>query len=530
MQARNLVAQALGLLTALAIGTGCSSEGSPDMGATGAWAPVPTGVANGVAPTNVPAGQGNVPAGQGVVGPGVAATAPVQVGADATATAGMIGVQPPAAPGFDPGVGSAQTLPTQGAGALGIPCDVAAIVSERCALCHDASPKFSAPMPLMTVADFTAMAPVTAMETVAAVATARIHATETARLMPPPGTVEPLSVEQLATLSAWLEGGAQGSPEACSVVAPESPATAGGEPASGEGVPAPVDGVTVQPYQGWKEGTECYEFRAHNTGSDRPYDVGLAIDRYVGFTFTPPWQGKRWVRSFRTLVDNAQVLHHWLWYDQNSPVVDGALVPQSGAHPGASLMYGWAPGGSDMYYAPEVGPEMSGSSGYLMEVHYNSTDAGAADNSGVEICVTDTEPAHPVTRAWLGSDAISGLSATGTCKPSGNERIHIIAGTPHMHLKGKHMRVVVNRAAGGQEVVHDADFSFENQRDYPVDLWIEPGDSITTTCTFSSPATFGTGTNQEMCYWFAQHYPAGALTDAGLLGKALHGPNSCLGL
>jgi hypothetical protein len=33
-----------------------------------------------------------------------------------------------------------------------------------------------------------------------------------------------------------------------------------------------------------------------------------------------------------------------------------------------------------------------------------------------------------------------------------------------------------------------------------------------------------------MCYWFALAYPAGALSDGGLVGSLAHGDNACLGL
>jgi hypothetical protein len=32
-----------------------------------------------------------------------------------------------------------------------------------------------------------------------------------------------------------------------------------------------------------------------------------------------------------------------------------------------------------------------------------------------------------------------------------------------------------------------------------------------------------------MCYWFAMHYPAGALTVNRIFGSLLHGANTCLG-
>ena len=173
---------------------------------------------------------------------------------------------------------------------------------------------------------------------------------------------------------------------------------------------------------------------------------------------------------------------------------------------------------------------MSAAKNYLLEIHYNSSNASAQDASGVEVCVTAEPPKNKTILSWLGTDAISSTSATATCDPASNERIHIIAGTPHMHLKGTHMKVVINRKNGMKEIAHDEPFGFENQRVYPEDIWIEPGDTITITCTYNAPATFGPGTNQEMCYWFAMHYPPLALADGAPLGNVIHGPNTCLGL
>jgi hypothetical protein len=417
-----------------------------------------------------------------------------------------------------------QGMPTQEVpAALSVPCDVAAVVSEKCTLCHAATPKFNAPMPLMTLSDFQATAPVTATQHVYEVAATRVTA-EGAAKMPPPATVDPLSDTQLDVLSSWLNAGAQGASDGCAI-------TEAGDDSDETLAPMPMtSGVSTEPYEGWDDDVECYPFVANDGSKTAPYPVGTAVDEYVGFELMPPWQGTRYVRAYRAIVDNDQALHHYLLFAQGGPVVDGRVSPSSGAHPDGELMAGWAPGGNDLYFTPDVGAEMSGDSGYVLEIHYNSSDPNALDASGLEVCVTETRPEHLVTRSWLGTDRISGTSATGSCSPRANERIHIVLGTPHMHLKGKHMTVVVHRAGGMDDIVHDEDFAFENQRDYPEDLWLEPGDSIETTCEYSSPASFGAGTNQEMCYWFALHYPAGALTDGGFLGTALHGPNSCLGM
>jgi hypothetical protein len=379
-------------------------------------------------------------------------------------------------------------------------------------------------MSLTSAEAFSAMAPISSSQPVHEAASRRINAPGAAR-MPPPGTVEALDATELATLTAWLEGGARPALEGgCAISDGVLPGT------DAELIPRPtVTGTVLTPYEGWDDGVECYPFTAFQSGNkDTPFRVGTAVDRYLGFGFSPPWQGTRYVRAFRTIIDNADVLHHWIFFEDPS-ARDATANEIIGAHPGGAMMHGWAPGGGDLYFTPDLGMRMDSGSTYLLEVHYNSNDPSAVDASGVEICVTEEAPANESIISWLGTDAISGTSSSGTCAPTAREPIRIVGGTPHMHLKGTHMKVVIERAGGGQEVVHDEPFSFENQRSYDEDITIMPGDRITTTCTFNSPATFGRGTNQEMCYWFAMAYPAGSLTDGGLIGALTHGANSCLG-
>jgi Copper type II ascorbate-dependent monooxygenase, C-terminal domain len=417
--------------------------------------------------------------------------------------------------------------PAPEAGVAAVPCEVASIISQKCALCHGATPKFNAPMRLMSVADFQGQSPVTKGQPVYRVAAVRVDPPNSAQLMPPPGTVTPLTAAERSTLVQWLAGGAQGSANGCAVSEPPPVGADAGTPMG----PAPKSGVSIMPYQGWDKDVQCYKFLAHDGSKRGKYAVGIALDSYTSFSLMPPWQGARYVRAFRAVIDNEQALHHFLLFNAGGPVSDGSIAVGLPVHPTGELLQGWAPGGSDLYFSPDIGTEMLGSNGYTLEMHYNSSDFSAADASGVEICVTPNKPTNVITRSWLGTDAILGsTSASGTCTPSSGERIHIVLGTPHMHLTGRHMKVVVNRRSGMQEVVHDEAFAFENQRDYPEDIWLEPGESISTTCTFSAPAVFGQGTSQEMCYWFAMHYPAGALTDYGLVAGALHGANTCLGI
>jgi hypothetical protein len=73
------------------------------------------------------------------------------------------------------------------------------------------------------------------------------------------------------------------------------------------------------------------------------------------------------------------------------------------------------------------------------------------------------------------------------------------------------------------EVIHDKPFSFDDQRYYVENTILMQGDTLTTTCTYSAPSTFGQSTNNEMCYFFSLAWPAGNLGVANFL----HGANVC---
>jgi hypothetical protein len=247
--------------------------------------------------------------------------------------------------------------------------------------------------------------------------------------------------------------------------------------------------------------------------------------------FAAPWTGTVYERSIQSLIDpSSQVLHHWLLFKQTTPAADGSVSPGTGVHPDGIVLHAWAPGATPVYLDPDVGVALESTLTYQLEAHYNNpTGAPGNDGSGAEVCATTKMPVHLAELSWLGTDAIAGLGASGTCIPTGpgsDGPIHIILAQPHMHKTGTHMKVTVNRASGMAEVIHDKPFSFDDQRFYPEDVVIMPGDTITTDCTYSAPATFGQSTSNEMCYFFSLHWPAGALT--GGTGAFIHGADSCL--
>ena len=101
--------------------------------------------------------------------------------------------------------------------------------------------------------------------------------------------------------------------------------------------------------------------------------------------------------------------------------------------------------------------------------------------------------------------------------------------TPHMHAVGRHMKGVINMPGGGTRILHDEPFDFAYQVSYEKDEVLMPGETITTTCTFSEPKCAGQSTSQEMCYLYAYAWPKHALADNGAEGSFMHGEGVCLG-
>jgi Copper type II ascorbate-dependent monooxygenase, N-terminal domain/Copper type II ascorbate-dependent monooxygenase, C-terminal domain len=272
----------------------------------------------------------------------------------------------------------------------------------------------------------------------------------------------------------------------------------------------PVTGTPPSP----SSDISCYNVRARAGLEGGKFTVPPIPDLYQCFNWSPPWGEKKvQIVSVKPLVDNARILHHMILYSSDVPLPDGGTSVCLGAHPDAAMVAVWTPGAQPLELPPDVGLGLS-SQGLVLEVHYNnSVSLAEPDASGVEVCVTEEARPNEAAIHWLGTQLLGvGAEATGLCLPNNTGDVTIISSTPHMHLQGRHMRTVINRAAGGTETVLDTPFDFNNQVTYATPAVVRRGDTLSTTCTFAVPTPFGEGTNQEMCYNFVLAYPAGGLS------------------
>jgi hypothetical protein len=421
------------------------------------------------------------------------------------------------ADGEQRGGGNAGLLNDAGAPDAKLPCAVQKLLQAKCQSCHADPPLFGAYMPLTTQAQFHAQGTSDKSKPYFELAKLRINAASGAM---PPITSPQLSADELATLNGWLDRGAPASDESCGAAA--------------------QDGGTMYDAGSSTAGLQCYKLLARGDDLQSAYQVGAAVDKYVNVRFAAPWQGTAYGVVLRPVIDNDQVIHHWLLFQDKTAGIPSGALKSDGTHPGGQLLSGWAPGGEGLDLRTtgvDVGLELPGDTTYTIEFHYNSSDSAATDASGVEICVSPTKPANVAALSWLGHDnfVLAGDSGgprsswTGTCTPASQEPIHILSVWPHMHLQGRHMKATIQRTGGSSETLHDAAFDFNYQVMYEKSVTLMPGESITTECTYSKPMSFGEGTSDEMCYLFTLAYPKGALADNGRWGSFAHGASSCLG-
>jgi hypothetical protein len=449
------------------------------------------------------------------------------------------------------GAGGSGTTGSGGSGTTGGGsgdwCRALTVFQDNCQKCHGTTPLYGAPMPLVTIDDLRAPSKTEPSRPVYQMVSARIH--DDQKPMPPASTGDRLTTDELAAIDAWIAAGATGS--SCG-----GPTTGAGTSSGTSGTAAGTGGSTgaggaggagmggaggTGPTGDWPADCEQrYKLVAH--GQSKPNDptkfnVSGAPTKqfYECFFFKAPY-GTDVVQAlaFRPIIDDARVIHHWILYGTDTSSATDGQVGGSGCSSGA-FVAGWAPGGTGADFPADVGLEMpKGTTAFFgLEIHYNNNAnyTDALDASGVEFCTTKKFRTHTAAVHWLGSNSIliaphATQDVVGQCDPTSTQAIHILGVSPHMHQTGVHAKLVLNRKNGTKEILHDRAFAFADQQAYPLDVIVNDGDTLTTTCTYNNTTngivTFGPATENEMCYNFTTAWPAGSLASGA--------NNHCMGL
>jgi hypothetical protein len=438
-----------------------------------------------------------------------------------------------------------------------LPCSVNTVVKNRCQTCHAAEPIGGAPMSLVTYEDFHKDH---ASKTTMPGVTKKVYEWVKIRVndaMKPMPQGRMLPADELAIVNAWLDKQAPqaGQADACQTDTPTGGtgttgnAGAGGSTGAtgGPGQPGEksrCDGADAYEPLVARDGETCYDFPVH--GQSSPTDTSKfavhADESYNQFYYAIPWPAGSMATRFGADFDNKQVLHHWLAFSSESGNAPGTVstdVTGTTLGENTQLIGGWAVGGCNVVFPPEMGLKLPSTGKVMIQWHhYNYTGSPQMDGSKVQMCVLPSGSRPNLGGlTWLGSENIDvqpGQKAEtfGTCVNDSNAPITIIAFWPHMHESGINMKSEVQKSGQGSwNTVFDKPFDFNYQVHYTQDppLVLQPGDSIRSTCTYmnttAAPIAFGQSTKAEMCYQFAFSYPAGAL-DNGVI-SLIGASNTC---
>jgi hypothetical protein len=385
----------------------------------------------------------------------------------------------------------------------GLPCAVDTVLVDHCQLCHASTPRYGAPMPLVTWADTQKPAVSDPTKKVYELMAERIR--DANRPMPPTGD---LSAQDQGTILSWVQSGASMGATCSSSMQPMPPMT-------------PPIGPAALPC------TPTAQFTAHDSAAGSGFAVPATPNLYECFTFKSPFSATQQGIAWAPIIDDARVLHHWILFSTHTPQVDGGFGPCN--MPGdAVFLSGWAPGGGNWVMPSDVSLQLPGpGDSLILQVHYHNAAGytGVADHSGVAMCTTDTPRQNVAGFFTLGTIHInipantSGYVTSGTCPGwatnSLTQPVTALAAFPHMHTLGRKISTDVIRANTGsvENLVHVDRWNFENQTAYSLTptMQIHPGDSITTTCTYdnttSAAVNFGERTEDEMCFDFVMIYP-----------------------
>jgi hypothetical protein len=501
----------------------CTSEGNDPPGAVGACNP---GAAGQCSCGTAPGATTCTALGSWGVCQCAAGTAPLP-GTDS-------GVIP--TPGVDAGSATTADAATPPVAQSGLPCNVAAVLAKNCASCHGAKTEFGAPMSLVSWEDLQKPAPITKGRATRELALERMKSD--AKPMPP-APHERVSAAEIASFESWL---AQGAPKGTETCASNTAPGDAGSPSQGV-VPKPADCEST------------FEFKAHGgTGEDdkTPFKISsnpaLEGNQYHCFYFKPPYDAGSGMLWFDSILDNTARLHHWILYaTDNATHASGTSAPCNAQEPDAHFVVGWAPGANNVAVPSDTSLDLptGPNAGLILEVHYyNDSKSDQTDSSGLKFCTAkQSKRAHVAGIHSLGSEGIcvppntKGHQVAGGCDPRDDMGdIHILGVWPHMHKTARRMQVTVKRKSGMLEVIHDKPFDFNSQIFYPMkpEVVLKTGDTIEAKCFYDNDTNqkikFGERTQDEMCYSFTMAWPAGALTNQGLLGGAatsVAGQNRC---
>ena len=379
-----------------------------------------------------------------------------------------------------------------------LPCDVESVLAKNCQSCHSATPKYGAPMPLVTHDDLV-NASLEPGKKVYEEVGLRIHDD----LHPMPQAPNPrLSAADTATLDAWIASGAPAASATCATTTVQT----GADPLS------------------------CAPDQVIRPASS--FVMTDASDLYVCYGFDTAATEKRHVIEGGPHIDNPNIVHHVLLYQSDEAVSNTPTPCGAGGSTKWRLVTGWAPGGKNFKLPPEAGfAEESGTTHWAVQIHYNNVKGlkNQVDGTGYDLCTTNQLRPNDADILATGTVQIN-IPPRSTFKtdcdlafPESYGTIKVISSWPHMHKLGRDQEASRVRDNVSTPLVSAPTYDFSTGATATtLDVDLAAGDHIRTSCMWSNPTDssvkFGEATEDEMCFAFLTYYPQNHRPDLQLEG------------
>lgn len=372
--------------------------------------------------------------------------------------------------------------------------DVAPIFAKHCAGCHREGG--SAPFSLASYDD-------------AIAAAASMPAMVRTRQMPPWGTDNSgacntyqdarwMTDAEIATIAAWAEGEQRT-----------------GDPAAAPKPPEPQPGLP----------------RVNATAAmTEPYTADPKLgDDYRCFIVDPGIAQDAFLTGFEVRPGEPSVVHHILLFQLETAAAETAaaqLDAQSAGpgytcfggpgSPSTSLIGVWAPGVRVSKYPASTGLPVKGGRKMVMQIHYHNHGQVVADKTAVDL-MTEPTVANKSFLYLLAAPNLYLPPAKPEVQTTNQYQLPGFFGQynvwgvfPHMHTRGKKLRVEIDHVGQTQCITDVPRWDFNWQQGYFYDgppRVTGGGDMLRITCTHDTskdgqPITWGEGTDDEMCLAF----------------------------
>jgi hypothetical protein len=240
------------------------------------------------------------------------------------------------------------------------------------------------------------------------------------------------------------------------------------------------------------------------------------MDDYHCFILDPQLAEDKDLIGFEVVPGARKEVHHVLLY----PAAKDKALEKEAATPGdgwtcfggpgvgsGNQVGGWVPGMAAVRYPDTTGMTLKKGEVLIMQVHYNLANGALPDRTTVKIQLAKERVARPAYNVPLLNDEFrlepGAMGHTVTREFTMPIDATSWGVTPHMHVKGKSIRVTADDAC----VIDIPQWDFHWQQFYffdrPTGIPIKAGTRVKLECVFdnptTAPVTWGEGTNDEMC-------------------------------